>query len=272
MTNNSSPLFNITGKVIILTGGTGFLGREYTYSLSQAGARVFVWDHSLESKEKFQTETGAVALLSVDITNPINISMALEHMGETHNVSTIDALINNAAMNPAIGSGSSGQQFAPYEEYSIDLWRKEIEVNLTGTMNCMQAVTPWMKKQGFGSIINVASEVSVIAHDHRVYADPDNRKYKSPAYTASKTAILGLTRQWAAYLGQYGIRVNAFSPGGVFREGMPPEFVERFGKTTMFGRMAKLGEYNGVIQFLCSDASSFMTGQNLVVDGGKTAW
>ena len=129
-----------------------------------------------------------------------------------------------------------------------------------------------MKRQGGGVIVNVASEVSNIAHDHRVYNDQENRKYKSPAYTASKTALVGLTRQMAAYLGQYNIRVNAFSPGGVGTDKMPADFIKRFGAANMLGRMAKENEYVAAMMFLCSDASSFMTGANLTIDGGKSAW
>src|SRR3990167_6506294 len=179
--------FSLKDKVVILTGGEGFLGKEYQKALREAGATVVV-------------------------------------------------LINNAAMNPKVGDEDSKKMFAPVEEYPLKLWREELEVNLTGMLICIQAVVPHMKKQGRGNIVNIASEVSNIAHDHRVYHEAG--KYKSPAYVASKTGIVGLTRALAAQLGQYNIRVNAFSPGGVENPKMPRDFVERFGSSNMLSRMA----------------------------------
>ena len=186
-----------------------------------------------------------------------------EYIGaQTNNFAEYEALIRALE--------ESKKMFAQIEDYPVDLWTKELEVNLVGMFICSKAVIPTMKKQGKGAIINVASEVSEIAHDHRVYNE--SGKYKSPAYVASKTGVIGLTRALASQLGQYNIRVNALSPGGVEHPKMPKDFVERFGAANMFSRMAKPNEYNGAILFLCSKASSFMTGHNLIIDGGKSAW
>ncbi|OHA20397.1 MAG: hypothetical protein A2849_01305 [Candidatus Taylorbacteria bacterium RIFCSPHIGHO2_01_FULL_51_15] len=249
--------FDIKGRVIILTGASGFLGSGYAKFLREAGAEVIGWDR-----------TGGKGIEAVDITDEGQVAKAVGTIVEKHG--RIDALINNAAMNPAVGSEESKNMFVPVEDYPISLWKEELEVNLTGMFICIKAVVPWMKKGKGGSIINVASEVSSIAHDHRVYNTEG--KYKSPAYIASKTGVVGLTRSMAAQLGVHGIRVNAFSPGGVRNEKMPADFVRRFGESNMLGRMAEPGEYNGIMQFLCSDASSFMTGANLTADGGKSAW
>lgn len=250
-------LFSVKDKVIIVTGGAGILGRQYVEALKQAGAQVVVWD-----------KTGTDE--PVDITSESSVKNAVEKI--IKQFSRIDALINNAAMNLAVDNPAAKQAQVPYEEYPIDLWEKELKVNLTGTMICIKHVSPTMMKRRSGSIINIASELSVIAHDRRVYNDPTGRRFKSVAYPTTKTAILGLTRQWAARLGEYNVRVNALSPSGMHLAGQPEDFVARYAATTMFGRMAEPGEYNGVIIFLCSAASAFMTSHNLIIDGGRSAW
>lgn len=249
--------FDINGKVVVVTGATGYLGRGYCKELGEAGATVIGWDaRESEGVEK------------VDITDEEQVEKAVADIVLKHG--HIDGLINNAAMNPWPGDPDADKQFVPYEDYPISLFRKEIEVNLTGTMIVTKYVARVMLQQKKGSIVNIASEAGVAAHDHRVYQSPG--RYKSPAYTASKTAVIGLTRQWAARLGEHGVRVNAFSPGGVYNPAMPEDFMKRFGAMNMLGRMAQPGEYAATMQFLLSDASSFMTGANLVMDGGKTAW
>jgi NAD(P)-dependent dehydrogenase (short-subunit alcohol dehydrogenase family) len=249
--------FDIHGKVIIVTGAGGYLGRGYCKALTEAGATVIGWD-----------ARAGEGVEQVDITDEAQVERAVAAIVAKH--SHIDGLINNAAMNPWPGDPDVDKQFVPYEEYPIALFRKEIDVNLTGMMIVTKHVAPIMMKQKSGSIVNVASEAGVAAHDHRVYQSPG--RYKSPAYTASKTAIIGLTRQWAARIGEHGVRVNAFSPGGVYNPAMPEEFMKRFGAMNMLGRMAQPGEYEATMQYLMSDASSFMTGANVVIDGGKTAW
>lgn len=258
MTKKSSiyEQFSLVEKVCIVTGGEGFLGKHYIEAIKEAEGIALSLDVAGEPDFK------------VDITSEKAVQEIVEKIVAKYG--RIDVLINNAAMNPAVGSEEAKSQFVQVDDYPVELWRKELDVNLTGMIICCKAVMPLMKKQGKGVIVNIASEVSEVAHDHRVYNTPG--KYKSPAYVASKTGVVGLTRALAAQLGQYNIRVNAFSPGGVEHEKMPRDFVERFGKTNMLGRMAQPDEYNAAILFLCSDASSFMTGHNLVIDGGKTAW
>lgn len=240
-------MFDVKDRVIVITGGSGFLGTQFATSLTDAGAEVVIWD----KKD------------GVDITDEAAVEQAVKKLKR------IDVLVNNAGMNPAVGSPEAEQQFTPYENYSMDLWRKELEVNLTGMFICIKAVAPIMMKQKGGSIINIASELSVIAYDHRIYT-PGRRK--SPAYITTKSGVVGMTRAWAAHLGEYGVRVNCVSWGGMQTKNHSADFVKKYAALNMLGRMAQEGEYNGVIQFLCSDASSFMTGHNLVVDGGKSAW
>ncbi|MDO8676861.1 MAG: SDR family oxidoreductase [Candidatus Azambacteria bacterium] len=249
-------IFSMEGKVVIITGGAGFLGMQYAKALSKAGAKVVLWD-----------KNDHIVLSYVDVTSESSVRKATERVlkGEGR----IDVLINNAGMNPAVGSDEAKQMFAPYEEYPIDLWKKEIDVDLTGMMICTQAVAKQMMKQGSGVIVNIASEVANIAVDNRIYGEG---KFKSIAYIVAKSGILGLTRAWASYLGKYGVRVNAFSPGGMPKAEVPKDFKERYSSLNMLGRMAEVNEYNGAMLFLCSDASSFMTGTQLVMDGGKSAW
>lgn len=255
-TNTIYEKFSLKGKVCIVTGAEGFLGQHYINTIKEAGGIPISVDITGEPDCK------------VDIIDEEAMEEVREKILAKHG--RIDVLINNAAMNPAVGSEESKKQFVEVADYPVELWAKELQVNLTGMFICCKVVIPVMKKQGKGVIVNVASEVSEIAHDHRVYNTPG--KYKSPAYVTSKTGVVGLTRALAAQLGQYHIRVNAFSPGGVENPKMPRDFVERFGSTNMLGRMAQPDEYNAAILFLCSDASSFMTGHNLVIDGGKSAW
>lgn len=250
MNHKAYKMFSVEGKVVIITGGAGFLGRQYAEALTNAGAKVVPWDIPV-----------------VDITNRKNVKKATNDI--IRSFGRIDVLINNAAMNPAVGSDEAKQMFVPYEKYPVDLWKKEIEVNLTGMLICTQAIAKQMMSQGWGVIVNIASEYANIAPDNRIY---DEGKFKSIAYITTKSGVLGLTRAWASYLGRYNIRVNAFTPGGMYKSEMPEEFYKKYSSLNMFGRMAKVDEYNGAILFLCSEASSFMTGAQLIMDGGKSAW
>jgi CMP-N,N'-diacetyllegionaminic acid synthase len=270
---DTNSTFNISGSSVIVTGAAGFLGRGYVRALLSAGAKVFAWDRNIDGLKELDRDVDDILkqnlkTTAIDLTNENSVMEEVNRIVKEGG--RIDGLVNNAAMNPAVGSEEAKKQFVPYEEYPIEMFRKEMDANLTSMMITMKCVAPQMIKQRSGSIVNIASEVSVIAHDHRVYGEVG--KYKSPAYIASKTAVVGLTRQWAARLGECNVRVNAVSIGGTYKDGMPMEFVNRFGATNMFGRMAKEGEYIPTVQYLLSDASSFMTGSNLIIDGGKHAW
>ena len=264
--------FSLDGKVVVITGGAGFLGMQYARALGEAGAKVVIWDRS--DFEKLQTCAMRLALAEinysfdrVDVTDKKEVKRAADSVLEIY--SRLDVLINNAGMNPAVGSEEAKRMFVPYEDYPPELWNKELAVDLTGAHICIQALAPAMMRQHSGVIVNIASEVANIAVDNRVYGEG---KFKSIAYIVAKSGILGLTRAWASYLGKYGIRVNAFSPGGMPKAEVPKDFEERYSSLNMLGRMAQIDEYNGAMLFLCSDASSFMTGTQLVMDGGKSAW
>lgn len=245
-------LFSVKDKVIILTGGSGFLGAQFNRHLTSCGARVVVFDNRTDNP--------------VDITNQKDVKKAVN--GTLKKYKRIDGMVNVAAINAVPGSEVSKDFWKPYEEYPLDLWKKELDVNLTAAHIVTQAVAPVMMNQKSGSIIFLATDLAVIAPNNSIYQEG---KFKDIAYVTSKTGLLGLMRSWASYLGKYNIRVNAAVPGGMYN-GQPDDFVEKNSALNMLGRMACKGEYNGVIQFLLSDASSYMTGASLIVDGGRTAW
>ncbi|PIP73766.1 MAG: short-chain dehydrogenase [Candidatus Lloydbacteria bacterium CG22_combo_CG10-13_8_21_14_all_47_15] len=244
-------LFSLEGKVAIITGGNGMLGREYAGILEKAGATVICFDVAGNNP--------------VDITDQASVHDAVE--GVIYRYEHIDILINNAATTDF--SMESEKLYHPFEEFPFSLWEKELHVSLDGAFISTQTVVPHMKKAMSGTIVNISSTHGIVAPDNRIY---DEGKYKSLAYPTVKSGILGFTRGLASQLAPYGIRVNALSPGGVEAAYMDKTFVTKYSKQTMLGRMARKDEYNGAILFLCSDASSYITGATLIADGGLTAW
>ena len=267
MNSKAYKMFSVEGKVIIITGGAGFLGMQYAKALFDAGAKVVLWD---KSEPNFSGKNNFYNV--IDITDENAVQKATQIVAS--NFGKIDVLINNAAMNPAVGSNEAKQMFTPYDKYSLDSWEKELKVNLTGMLICIQAVAPIMKKQRSGIIVNIASEFANFAADNRIYLEKESEeeKCKSIGYIVAKHGVIGLTRTFAGDLGKYGIRVNAFSPGGMPRPEIPEEFRKKYSDLKMLGRMAEVGEYNGAILFLCSEASSFMTGEQIVMNAGRNAW
>lgn len=245
-----NDLLSVEEKVIVLTGGAGFLGQQYKEALEQGGAKVVIFDRVAGVEE------------ATDITEPESVRRQIEKV--LRKFGRIDGLINNAAMNPA--PGTAKEHWAPYEKFSLAAWNEELKVNLTGSMTVTQCMAPVMMAQRSGSIIFVASDLALIAPNNAIY-EPGN--FKDIAYVTSKAGILGLMRCWASYLGPYSVRANALVLGGMYR-GQSPSFVEKNSALNMLGRMSEAGEYNGPMLFLCSDASSYMTGACLVVDGGRT--
>jgi NAD(P)-dependent dehydrogenase (short-subunit alcohol dehydrogenase family) len=263
-------LFNLDGRVALITGGAGMLGSEYGKVLSDAGATVVLLDVVKSEKMKKhvamlnQEWSSRIHGQSVDITRENDVKKVVQ--GVMQKFRRIDILINNAAMTDFSGKAD---RFAAYENFPLEVWRTEIDVGLTGSFICAKAVAPHMMKARSGVIVNIASTYGVVAPDNRIY---DKGKYRSIGYAAVKSAVLNFTRALASYFAPYGIRVNSLTPGGVEAPYLDRRFLRAYGQRAMLARMAKKEEYRGPMLFLCSDASSYMTGSNLIVDGGWTAW
>jgi len=268
-----STLFDLTGQVAVITGGAGLLGRKHAEAIASFGGHSVLVDIRYDKAEEIARavtrEVGVTAIaLEADVTNPDSVTEMADAV--VRQFGHIDILINNAAMTVKYGGTTRREQyFASFEHYPLDLWEDALKINLTGMFLCTQAVGRIMCRQNKGVIINIASDVGIISPDHRIY---EGESFNTPiSYTVSKAAILGFTRHLATYWADKNIRVNALSPAGVY-DGHTPEFVEKLSSRIPLGRMATPDEYKGAIVFLASKASSFMTGANLIVDGGRTSW
>ncbi|MCJ7701835.1 MAG: SDR family oxidoreductase [Anaerolineales bacterium] len=267
-------MFDLTGRAAIVTGGSGLLGFEFCKTLAAAGAGVIVADINGEAAErsaKTITDSGFRAEgKQVDITSPGSIRELVDStLGA---FGRIDILVNSAALDPKFDPQSRQSNAGAFEDYPLDLWQQALNVNLTGAMLCCQAVSKPMLAQETGVIINVSSIYGLVAPDQRLYQrEGSPPQYKPVYYTVTKAGILGLTKYLAAYYTGKNIRVNAITPGGVFN-GHEDEFVKNYAARAVIGRMAEKDEMNGALLFLASDASQYMTGANLVVDGGWTTW
>ena len=270
--------FNLTGKVAIVTGGTGLLGAEFCRTLAEAGAAVVVLDINekrLAEVEADLTKKGFKALSVVtDITNPSSVRSMAETV--VTKFGRIDVLVNSAALDPKFDPDAVQKGIAPgaFEEYPLEQWNAALNVNLTGTFLVTQAVVKQMLKQGKkGSIINICSTYGLNGPDQRIYrkADGSQPAFKPVYYTTTKAGIVGFTKYLAAYYMGTEIRVNMLTPGGVYNN-HDELFEKNYSAKTILGRMARKDEMNGALLFLASEASSYMTGNNVVVDGGWTAW
>ena len=278
-----AQLFSLSGRVAIVTGGAGLLGAEFCQTLAGAGAHVIVSDldgaGAARVAEAVQQDGGSALPLETDITDP----EAVEEMVRTalREFGRLDILVNSAALDPkydldALTANNEVAAFlvnpTSFEEYPLSAWRQALEVNLTGMFLCCQAAVKPMLTQGQGVIINLSSIYGLAAPDQRLYQRPGGvTQYKPVYYSVTKAGVLGLTQYLAAYYAGKNIRVNALTPGGVYN-GQDSAFVQAYSARAVLGRMAEKNELNGALLFLASDASTYMTGANLVVDGGWTAW
>jgi len=263
------------GRVAVVTGAAGLLGRQHCHALAQTGATVVATDLEQEAcdavvQELKQISSASTLASCADITRPESV-LELRRAIESR-FGRVDVLVNNAALNDKV-EGRKEEDPVPFERYPLSRWQATIDVNLTGTFLCCQIFGSVMLKQLSGSIINVASTYGIVGPDQRVYRDAEGQQtlYKSPAYCATKAAVLGLTRYLAACWGPFGVRVNALSPGGV-RTTQSTHFITQYSQRTPLSRMADPEDYRGALVYLASDASKYVTGTNLVVDGGWTAW
>ena len=270
-------LFDLTGRVAIVTGGAGLLAEHHAQAIAEAqGIPVLADVQGLRAEERAKDLSRQYGVQSLgqhtDITRPEEVRRLLDATLERFG--RVDILINNAANDPKV-SPQGDTSWSRVEQFPLEQWQRDVAVGLTGAFLCCQIIGTEMARRKRGVIVNVASDLAVIAPDQRLYRQADTPEDQQPvkpvSYSVVKTALIGLTRYLATYWANDGVRVNAISPGGVYH-GQPEEFVRRLTQLIPLGRMAEPDEYKAALLFLCSDASSYMTGANLVIDGGRTCW
>jgi len=275
-----SARYDLSGRTALVTGAGGLLGRQHSAALADIGARVVVTDIGLAQCEAAIAAVKAIApkadlvAATIDVTSSESVHAAAADLDRRG--IAVDILVNNAAIDPKVGSAPCVMHSSRFEVFPVPQWQMEIAVGLTGAMLCAQVFGGAMARRGNGVILNIASDLGVIAPDQRLYRQSDitrdeEQPVKPVTYSVIKHGLIGLTRYLATYWAEQGVRVNAISPGGVFNN-QDPAFVEKLTRLIPMGRMAAVDEYCAAIQFLCSDASSYMTGQNIVIDGGRSVW
>lgn len=264
-------LFSLKNKTAIVTGACGLIGYHHCEALAEAGANVVLCDiDGAKCKEKAATLGENHLGLELDVTSKASLEAARDKI--IAQFGHIDILVNNAAINDMFENPALAGHQSMFENYPLAMFEKSLQVNVTGVFLCAQVFGTPMAKQGSGSIINVASTYGIVGPDQSIYKDKSGNQtfYKSPAYPTTKGAVINFTRFLAAYWGNKGVRVNTLSPGGV-ENNQDDFFTENYSKKTLLGRMAKPTDYKGAIVFLASEASAYMIGANLIVDGGWTA-
>lgn len=275
---NNQPIISIQDKVIFITGALGQIGTEISINFLRQGAKVIATDIDMNQKDKFLQKIAQnnlpndhCLILPLDITSQEQCEQCIEQSIEQFG--KIDTLINNAAIDAKFDQeGATKINQSRFENYPLDALRTSVEVNLIGTVIITQAICKQMLKQHAGNIINVASTYSMVAPNQRLYDFGEGIKnYKPIDYIASKSFIPNFTRYIATFYAQEGIRCNAIVPHGIYNN-HPEPFLKNWATLSPLGRMCQREELNGPFTFLVSDASSYMTGSILTVDGGWTAW
>ena len=287
---NFKKLLDFSDKTVIITGGAGLLGRVYAVALLQTGAKVILFDKKIDKKkllDKIKTESNIeqnksnnLRVIKCDITNPKKVAEVFKKLDKLlHN---LKILINNASLVKQVGNDNLLDDYKPFLKMKPQDWEEYFSVDLTGTLLVTQKTIPYMQKNGGGTIINISSTYGLLSPDQRLYKYFNKKlstkekklgiKIEKPiGYSISKSGTLNLTRFLATKFAENNIRVNTMTLGGVY-DNNPTEFVKSYAERTPLGRMANKTEYAGPLLFLASDMSSYMTGSNLIVDGGWTAW
>jgi 2-deoxy-D-gluconate 3-dehydrogenase len=268
--------FDLAGRVVLISGAGGLLGREFALAVASAGARLVLGDLDREKLESLKDEIvaaypdGEVLAHVLDVVSPESCR-AIAEAGESR-FGRIDAVVHSAAIDPKFEQGSDTSRFSSFTEFPVELWQTSLEVNLTGAFLLAQATCKVMEKSGKGSVIFLGSNYGLVGPDQRIYrkAGQEQQTYKPAVYSVCKAGLLGLTKFLAAYYMNTSIRVNMLTPSGIWNQ-HDKEFAANYSARTILGRMSEKNEYRGAIIFLASDASSYMTGANLVIDGGWTA-
>ena len=267
--------YSLRDRVAIITGAAGLLGTDYCHTLASVGAHIVVADidhqrsAQLANEVTEMNEIDALAI-KVDVSDPDSVrAMVAETVDR---FGRVDILVNNAAIDPKFDTEHANEHSNRFEEFPFQAWKQALDVNITGMFLCAQAVSRPMLEADRGVMVNISSIYGLVGPDQRLYKrEGQPSQFKPVSYSVSKAAVLGLTRYLATYFARTGIRVNTLTPGGVLA-GHDDEFVRRYSTHTVIGRMAKREEISNALLYLVSDASSYMTGANLVVDGGWTAW
>lgn len=268
---------DISGRVAIITGGGGMLGFQHAAAIAEMGGIPVLLDITetglRRNSERLRDEFGvAAAQIVCDVTESDELEQALKRI--LADLTRVDILVNNAARNPQVGTTGLGE-VSRLESFPWELWQLDLDVGLGGAFNCAKVFGAHMAAHGGGVIVNISSDLGVIAPDQRLYRQdgvPDGEQPVKPVtYSVVKHGLIGLTKYLATYWSQNNVRCNALSPGGVEAQ-QDEDFLSRINTLIPMGRMARVDEYRGAVAFLCSDASSYMNGANLVIDGGRTAW
>ena len=269
--------FDLTGRVAVITGGAGLLGVKHAEAIAEMGGIPILAD--VDARRAAQAAVAIAAQYGVpavgcklDITKTSSVRTLCDLLLSRHG--RIDILINNAARNPKV-EGGGRKVWSRLENYPIPQWEQDLAVGLTGALICSQIIGAEMARARRGVILNVASDLGVIAPDQRIYrrsgVPAKQQMVKPVSYSVVKHGLIGLTKYLATYWAEEGVRANAISPGGVFNE-QDRDFVKRLATLIPLGRMAQPDEYKAAVVFLVSDASSYMTGANLIMDGGRSVW
>ena len=280
MKKNSKNLFNLKNKIIVITGGAGFLGSEFSFALSDIGAIPIILDKNKTSLgiliKKFTKKRKKGSFFLVDLNDEIKVNMAIKSVVKKYR--RIDCLINAAGYTGEEMLKANYNFFEKFENYNFKLWQKTLNENLSSVFIATKSIAKHMLKRKKGSIINISSDAGIISPDHRIYEPNKKINYKGVnfntpiSYSVAKSGIISMTRYLATHWAKKGIRVNCVSPTGVSKKKHDKKFVKQLSERIPLGRMAKRHELSGAIIYLCSSASSFVTGHNLVVDGGRTIW
>ena len=275
-TGSTMDRFRLDGRVVAITGAAGLLGRRFAGALADAGASLVLLD--LEAPETTRLEiagrlapTAGALALACDVRDDASVTAARDAAEAT--LGPLSGLVNAAAINSVPSTEGAGTD-GPFATTSSAAIAAALDVNLEGVVRCCRILGAPMAERGRGAIVNIASHYGIVGPDQRMYAslrEAGQDFHKPVAYTVAKAGVIGLTRYLAGYWGADGVRVNTLSPGGAFDD-QDPGFVAAYASRTPMGRMAHADEYDAAVVFLLSDAASYMTGANLVIDGGFTAW
>lgn len=272
--------FDLAGKTALITGAAGLLGVEHAAALLESGATVILTDISMPALEAAKAtlaqdaDPARIVCMAMDVADPAHVQAVAAELDAQGR--RVDILVNNAAIDPKVKGEQGVMETSRLEHFPLEQWNLQVAVGLTGAFLCSQVFGTAMASDGKGGVIlNIASDLSVFSPDQRLYrkeglAD-DMQPVKPVTYSVIKAGLVGLTRYLATYWTDQGVRANALSPGGVFN-GQGEAFVQRLSALIPLGRMASRDEYRSAVQFLCSDASSYLTGQNIVMDGGRSVW